>query len=406
MIAPRGLKIDEYPGGFTIITLRYKPLFFCSLLAVLILSACAPSSGQHGTRFFWPLPVGEIEPKIEYVGFFQADKDLRGLAQPGWLESTVLGEYPAVALFKAPFWVAFLPGQRIAVSDTVLRQVVILDQGKIEVRQLKDKNGEPYIFYLPMGIAASGAGEVFVLEATSGLILKFGADEKLIDTYGGKTVLSHPVDIAVNERDKLIYVSDVAEHNIAVFDLQGKLLYKIGERGMKAGQFNFPTGIDLDAAGNLYVLDTLNYRIQVLDSAGHFVREFGEQGTEIGSFRMPKGLAVSPQGQVYVSDVLSHKLVVFDLQGRYLTSLGGRSHARDGKVTPGGFFAPRGVAVDATGSILVVDGLNKMIQRFQYLTEDYLLAHPILEEEIYLPPVYRSMPRTSVVPVVKPAGDF
>jgi DNA-binding beta-propeller fold protein YncE len=257
-----------------------------------------------------------------------------------------------------------------------------------------------------MGIATSDAGEVFVLEAASGLILKFGADEKLIDTFGDMSVLSHPIDIAVNDRDKLIYVSDVAEHNIAVFDLQGKLLYKIGERGTNAGQFNFPTGIDLDEAGNLYVLDTLNFRIQVLDSAGHFVREFGEQGTEIGSFRLPKGLAVSPHGQVYVSDVLSHKVVVFNLQGRYLMSLGGRSHARDDKVTPGGFFAPRGIAVDATGSILVVDGINKMIQRFQYLTEDYLLAHPILEEEIYLPPVYRSLPRTSVVPVVKSAGDF
>ena len=140
------------------------------------------------------------------------------------------------------------------------------------------------------------------------------------------------------------------------------------------------------------MLDTLNFRVQVLDKSGRFVREFGEQGTETGSFRLPKGLAVSPLGQVYVSDVLSHKVVVFDYQGRYLLTLGDKSYAMSsGKTVPGGFFAPRGIATDATGRVLVVDGMNKMIQRFQYLTEDYLKARPILEDDIYLPPVLRRL---------------
>jgi DNA-binding beta-propeller fold protein YncE len=200
-------------------------------------------------------------------------------------------------------------------------------------------------------------------------------------------------------------VCDAVEHNIAVFDLHGNLLYKFGERGTQNGQFNFPTDIDLDEAGNIYVLDTLNFRVQVFDTAGRYLRKFGEQGTEGGSFRLPKGLAVSSFGQVYVSDVLAHKVVVFDHQGRYLMSLGGQSFSMaSGGMTPGGFFSPRGIATDATGRILVVDGLNRMIQRFQYLSEDYLKEHPILEEEVYLPPGLSRQLLTPIPPVAELEG--
>lgn len=370
----------------------YRSWLFCGLLAVFTLSGCTPASVGTGDRFFWPLPLDGVEPKIEYIGFWQMDKDLRNSAQASWFEGVVLGEYPAVALFNSPFWVTFLPGERVAVSDTTLRQVLTLDLKHKKVDSLKDEDGSPYPFSLPMGVASSGSGETFVVDALSGSLLRFGADNILIEAYDELSLLGHPVGIAVDDHAKLIYVTDVVEHNIAVFDLRGNLLYKIGERGSRAGQFNFPTDVDLDEAGNIYVLDTLNFRVQVLDKSGRFVREFGEQGTELGSFRLPKGLAVSPLGQVYVSDVLSHKIVVFDYQGRYLLTLGDKSYAlSSGKTVPGGFFAPRGIATDATGRILVVDGMNKMIQRFQYLTEDYLKARPILKDDIYLPPVYRRL---------------
>ena len=385
--------------------LIFSPLHYCGLLAVLFMIACAPVSKPVKQRFFWPLPVNGAEPKIEHMGFWTTDQSLSDSPQFSLLENVVLGEYYPVELFKSPFWATFLPGQRVAVSDTSLRQVVILDLEKTEVRALQDKQGHPYGFGLPMGVAVSDTGAIFVVDSILGGVVKFGDDEKQIEIYGGISILGHPVGIAVNDRTKVIYVSDVVEHNIAAFDLQGNLLYKIGERGSLDGQFNFPTAIDLDEAGNLYVLDTLNFRVQVFDSAGRYLRKFGELGTEGGSFRLPKGLAVSPFGQVYVSDVLSHKVVVFDLQGRYLLSLGGQSFSRDaGGMTPGGFFAPRGIAADATGRILVVDGLNKMIQRFQYLHKDYLKEHPILEEEVYLPPSYSRQLLTPMPPVVELEG--
>jgi DNA-binding beta-propeller fold protein YncE len=258
-----------------------------------------------------------------------------------------------------------------------------------------------------MGVAGSDIGDVYVVDSIKGQILKFGADEKLIDTFAGKSILGHPLGISVDDQSKRICVTDVVQHNLAVFDLFGNLLYKIGERGSQPGQFNFPTDVDIDEKGNIYVLDALNYRVQVFDPSFHYKREFGELGTVSGAFRLPKGLAVSPYGQVFVTDVLSHKVVVFDLQGRYLLTFGDKSYAlASGEVTPGGFFAPRGVAVDAAGQLLVVDGINKMIQRFQYLSDDYLKANPVSKEQVYLPPAFKLQPLTPFAPVASPSESI
>jgi DNA-binding beta-propeller fold protein YncE len=275
------------------------------------------------------------------------------------------------------------------------------------VRKLMDKKGKPYRFALPMGVAGSDTGALYVVDSLKGEIVKFGADEKLIETFAGKSILGHPLGISVDDRNKRICVSDVVEHNIAVFDLWGNFLYKIGERGSQPGQFNFPTDVDFEEKGNIFVLDALNYRVQVFDPSLHYNREFGELGTVSGAFRLPKGLAVSPYGHVYVTDGLAHKLVVFDHQGQYLLTLGDKSYSlASGEVTPGGFFAPRGVAVDTAGQILVVDGINKMIQRFQYLSDDYLKEHPVLEEEIYLPPAFKLQPLTPFAPVPSPSESI
>ena len=383
----------------------FSLLRYCGFLAVLFMIACAPVS-KPVKRFFWPLPVAGVEPRIEYLGFWQSDKDLQGTGS-GWVERSILGEYPPVPLFRSPFYIAALTDGRVAISDTVLRKVIILDTKKGVVRELMDEDGEPYEFYLPMGLAGSDNGDVFVADSMRGEVVRFGADEKRVGSFGGVSVLSHPVDVAVHDRGKLVCVSDLVEHNVTVFDLWGNLLYKVGERGTRDGQFNFPTALDFDDNGNLFVLDTLNFRVQMFDSALRFKRAFGEAGTASGAFRMPKGLAVSPYGHVYVSDGLSHKVVVFDLEGNYLLTFGGKSYAvASGEVTPGGFFAPRGVEVDAAGQILVVDGINVMIQRFQFLTDDYLKENPVSEEEIYLPPDLKLVPVTPFAPVSKPSEAF
>ena len=45
------------------------------------------------------------------------------------------------------------------------------------------------------------------------------------------------------------------------FDKQGNLLAVFGQFGAEANSFNLPTGLALDAEGNIYVADSFNHRV-------------------------------------------------------------------------------------------------------------------------------------------------
>ena len=215
------------------------------VLFVTSLAGCVVSEERVGYRYFWPIPVDGVEPKIEYLGFLQTDKDLRGSKEANWITRNVYGEYLPVTLFDSPFFIDLLPGERIAVTDLSLHQVLILDELNGEVRALSVKSGkEPFFFVQPLGIAGSETGHIFVVDSLRGKVLKFGADEKIIDVFFDEGAVDHPVGLALNDRDKLVFVSDMKQHNIAVFDFMGNLLYKFGDAfaGVMANPFYIKIG--------------------------------------------------------------------------------------------------------------------------------------------------------------------
>lgn len=55
------------------------------------------------------------------------------------------------------------------------------------------------------------------------------------------------------------------KNNIQVFNTEGEFLLKFGSNGEGNGQFNAPTGVAVDANGNIIVADWGNSRIQVGD---------------------------------------------------------------------------------------------------------------------------------------------
>lgn len=98
---------------------------------------------------------------------------------------------------------------------------------------------------------------------------------------------------------------------------------KFGSFGAEAGQMQFPTGLAVDATGNLYVADTRNHRVDKFDGAGDFQLAWGsgvsgisqeelgtcsadggcDEGGEGGTYGFdPDGVAVDSAGDVYVLD--------------------------------------------------------------------------------------------------------
>lgn len=343
-----------------------------TLLSTLLLSACAPVAPPAGPRFFFP--PAPAEPRIEYLQAYFSDHDLKSRTK-GFMTEYVLGESPPQAIFTSPTDVASDGKGRVYVSDSGARQVFVLDLVKRTVRLLGDGGGGPQQgFAVPFGVTVAADGRLYVSDVITKGVSVFDANERLVLSLTDPG-LERPTAVAVDTQRQVIYVLDTVQHRLAMFDLEGTLLGFMGERGNGPGQFNYPTDVDVDEQGHIYVLDALNARVQVFDEAGRFLRMFGERGTAEGSFDRPKNLAVG-DGQIYVTDALAHKLVIFSLEGELLLRIGEKSIVKKG-VSPGGFYLPRGIDVDAAGGIWVVDSLNRMVHRFQFLTPQYLDAHPI-----------------------------
>jgi DNA-binding beta-propeller fold protein YncE len=353
---------------------------FLLLLLLLPLSACAPAE-LAGTRYFWP-PGGIGEPRIEFITFYQSDADVKR-GKEGWMKRAILGDETPAPLFSRPFAVA-VAGERAFVTDIATGKVMILDLGRKEVRVLGDAPGGEYRrFSFPGGLATTAEGRLYVVDSLQKQIHLYDRTERLLKSFTAPE-LARPLGIVFDDARRRLYVADPDAHRVAVFDADGTLLRTFGRRGAGPGEFNFPLDLDLDPQGNLYVLDSMNARVQVFDPEGEWLRAFGERGSGAGYFQTAKSIAVSPSGPLYVTDSSAHRILVFDGEGVFLLRLGGQYVATTG-VAPGGFFLPQGIAVDGDDGIWVVDSLNQMIQRFQYLNERYLAEHPILPGQAFRP---------------------
>jgi sugar lactone lactonase YvrE len=121
----------------------------------------------------------------------------------------------------------------------------------------------------------------------------------------------------------------------------GQQKLQFGEAGVGKGQFKEPRAVAVDKAGNIFVADTGNKRVQKFDASGKFLAEWAGGGER---FVEPVGLIVDSHDEVVVLDT-SGWLQRFDNRGRFLAKFG----------IDRGFYAPRGLAVDADNRLYVAD---------------------------------------------------
>ena len=155
---------------------------------------------------------------------------------------------------------------------------------------------------------------------------------------------------------KIIIVTTVATCCHKLQSLAGpqyEFTRSVGSFGSETGQFNSPSGIAIDASGNIWVADTYNNRIQQFASDGQFLRALAA-----AALTLPQGLAVDRSGNIWVANTFNHQVDAFAGDGRLLQALGSLGSGN------GQFRYPVGIAADSSGNIWIADSVNNRIQEF------------------------------------------
>ncbi len=210
----------------------------------------------------------------------------------------------------------------------------------------------------PYGAALDGAGNIYVVDGSLDQVDIFNS-QGVSQTPMVSGVLAQPMGVAVDGAGN-VYVTDQGLNQVAVFNSQGSAQTQWGNTGHNSGQFEAPFGIAAYPpassglqANLVYVADQGNQRIQVFTAQGTPVTQWGTSGTSGGgTFSSPSGLALDASGNVLVADADTGLVQVFTSQGTWLEQW----YATQG--TP--LLTAEFVAVGSNGLVYISDGFGSV----------------------------------------------
>ncbi len=175
-----------------------------------------------------------------------------------------------------------------------------------------------------------------------------------------------------------IYIADQLGQNIRKISISGEVSLLAGgnesgyQNGMgNAARFSSPSGIAIDASGNVYVSDQNNHCIRkitpsglVSTLAGNGSPGYTDGASDIARFKYPAGLAVDPKGNVYVADRGNNTVRMISPNGTVSTLAGTRATGfADGPAASAVFNAPTGLAIGSSGDVFIADQVNNRIRK-------------------------------------------
>jgi len=170
-----------------------------------------------------------------------------------------------------------------------------------------------------------------------------------------------PSGLSVDARGNVV-VSDSHYHCVRVYSPDGTLLKTIGgSPGSEPGQLSYVSDALCDAAGNFYVSEFGdNQRISKFDPEGRFLKCWGSPGSDEGQFARIRAMTLGPDGHLYVADACNHRIQVFTTEGDFVRSFGTPGQGTGELSYPYDVACSKG----ATPYLYVVEFGNSRVQKF------------------------------------------
>ena len=344
--------------------------YFLLLLVPFLFTGCANVVSKKSEAIYWPKPPDP--PRFVYETSLRSTSSIRKDTSIDRLRDVVTGKSQTTTrLFAKPYDVAAYGG-KIVVTDSVTRTAIMFDVPRKKVFPFGsrgDGKGKGAIAK-PLGVAMDSKQNVYIADVTEREVKIFDSLGLYLRSIGGESVFARPVDVAVNRSGDRVYVVDAGGinsdlHRILVFDGDGLMINEIGSRGAGVGEFNLPNQAAVGPDGTLYVLDSGNFRVQAFTADGVFIREWGKVGRNLGDFARPRGIAVDSDGNVYVTDGAFRNFQIFSSTGEMLMFIG--EPGLEDK--PGQYVLPAGIAIDETDRVYIVDQMHFKVDVIRRLKE-------------------------------------
>jgi DNA-binding beta-propeller fold protein YncE len=307
----------------------------------------------------WPLPPDK--PRLKYVESFSSNFDVEPKKKRSWVDKMVgNGDPNVVEMFEKAAGVASDSKGRVYVVSSQRAMLYILDKEKRQVTRVNGDRG--LVFRTPLGVVVDSKDNFYVADAQMHMVFKFGPDAHLQGTLGGDSGLKNPTYMALDESRHRLLVVDSQQHQVLIFNPETlELQSKVGKRGTKKGEFNFPIAVAVAPDGSFAVSDTGSCSVEVFSADLKFLRRIGRQGTRPGEFVRPKGVAYDQEGHLWVVDAAFNNFQIFTNDGKVLMFVGSFGQ------NPGEFNLPMDIHIDNHNRVYVSDSLNARVQIFQFL---------------------------------------
>ena len=201
-----------------------------------------------------------------------------------------------------------------------------------------------------------------------------------------------PEGIAVDLSGNL-FIGDNLNHRIRRVDAATGLISTVAGEGTPgfsgdggpatSASLDFPSGIAVDASGNLFIADTSNHRIRRVDAATGLISTVAGEGTASfsgdggpatsASLYFPHGIVVDALGSLFIGDTSNHRIRRVDAVTGLISTVGGEGTASfsgdGGPATNASLHFPSGIAVDGSGNLFIADKSNHRIRRVDTATD-------------------------------------
>ncbi len=258
----------------------------------------------------------------------------------------------------------------------------------------------------PAAVAVDDAGNVYLTDdLNSHRIRRIDAATGVITTiagtgtagYGGDggpasaATLRHPEGLAVDAAGA-VFVADTENHRVRRIDGTTGIITTIAGTGVAgfggdggagvAAQLASPRGVAVAPSGLVYIVDTDNHRIRQVDPltgfittvAGNGLTGFAGDGGAATDARLyfPRGVALAGDGALLIADGANNRVRRVDPITDEITTVAGSagsgSNGDGGAATAATIDLTTGVAVDAAGTIFVVEYYGQRIRRIDATT--------------------------------------